>query len=123
DPISHREYYQVFALLNNADEPLLDVPTPDAARQRKTVEERIARLTAALPDKFPVDEAKKDDPRPVEVRRKEHLERKFQEWLKREQARTVRWTVLRPAAAKANLPLLTVQPDNSVFASGDQSKS
>ncbi|HEY2251691.1 MAG TPA: PSD1 and planctomycete cytochrome C domain-containing protein, partial [Planctomycetaceae bacterium] len=29
DPVSQREYYQLFALLNNADEPKLDVPTPD----------------------------------------------------------------------------------------------
>ncbi|HEY0455739.1 MAG TPA: DUF1553 domain-containing protein, partial [Verrucomicrobiae bacterium] len=36
---------------------------------------------------------------------------------------TVRWTALRPATAKSNSPLLTVQPDDSVFASGDISKS
>ncbi len=29
DPISQREYYQLFAFLNNADEPKLDVPTPE----------------------------------------------------------------------------------------------
>src|SRR5205823_180810 len=60
---------------------------------------------------------------PVEVRRKEHLERKFAEWAKRESGRTVRWTVLRPAEVKANLPHLTVLGDGSVLASGDQSKS
>jgi mono/diheme cytochrome c family protein len=29
DPISQREYYQLFAFLNNADEPKLEVPTPE----------------------------------------------------------------------------------------------
>jgi len=29
DPVSQREYYQLFAFLNNADEPKLDVPTPE----------------------------------------------------------------------------------------------
>src|SRR5262249_24106363 len=29
DPISQREYYQLFAYLNNADEPRLDVPSPE----------------------------------------------------------------------------------------------
>ncbi len=63
-----------------------------------------------------------DDDRSVAVRRKEHLERKFNEWLKAEVGRAVRWEVLRPAAAKSNLPLLTVLDDGSVLASGDQSK-
>ena len=34
-----------------------------------------------------------------------------------------RWISLRPVSAKSNLPLLTVQSDNSVFASGDISKA
>ncbi len=29
DPVSQREYYQLFAFLNNADEPKLDVPTSE----------------------------------------------------------------------------------------------
>jgi hypothetical protein len=29
DPISQREYYQLFAFLNNADEPRLEIPTPE----------------------------------------------------------------------------------------------
>jgi hypothetical protein len=33
------------------------------------------------------------------------------------------WKPLRPASAKSNLPLLTVQPDASIFASGDITKS
>ncbi len=33
------------------------------------------------------------------------------------------WTVLRPVEARANVPLLTVEPDDSVFVSGDASKN
>src|SRR5262249_39513680 len=62
------------------------------------------------------------DDRPVEVRRHEHLERKFNEWLKQEESKAVRWTVLRPVEAKSNLPLLTLLDDGSVLASGDQTK-
>src|SRR5262249_48934497 len=56
------------------------------------------------------------------VRRREHLEEKFNEWLQRESARAVKWTVLRPAEARGNVPLLTVLDDGSVLASGGQSK-
>ena len=34
----------------------------------------------------------------------------------------VRWSVLKPTKATANLPRLSVQDDGSIFASGDQSK-
>ncbi len=62
------------------------------------------------------------DGRPLEVRRREHRDRKFQAWLSAESARAVRWTRLRPASAKSNLPLLTILEDGSVLSSGDQSK-
>lgn len=63
------------------------------------------------------------DGRPLEVRRREHLERKFSDWLRQQSERSVRWTVLKPKSATSNLPLLTVLDDASVLASGDQSKS
>ena len=34
DPITHRDYYQFMALMNNADEPSMDLPTPEIAVQR-----------------------------------------------------------------------------------------
>jgi hypothetical protein len=124
DPISHREYYQFFAFLNNADEPTVDVRKPDVERRRQAVEAEVARRTAALPERFPPESVTGIfDFRPEEVRCREHLEKKFDEWRRREAARAVRWTVLRPTEVKANLPLLRVLDDASVLASGDQSKS
>ncbi len=63
------------------------------------------------------------DPRPIAERRHEAIEKKFAAWLDRESPTAVRWTMLRPTEAKSNLPLLTVLDDDSVFASGDQTKS
>jgi hypothetical protein len=63
------------------------------------------------------------DSRPIAERRREAIDRRFYEWLTRERGRSVTWKPLRPASAKSNLPLLTVQPDASVFASGDITKS
>lgn len=56
-------------------------------------------------------------------RRQNHLEARYQEWLAAESARAVPWTTLRPIRATANLPRLTVLDDDSVLASGDQTKS
>ena len=44
DPISQREYYQLFAFLNNCDEPTLDLAGPGQARER----DRLRKLSAAL---------------------------------------------------------------------------
>src|SRR5262249_49415145 len=59
---------------------------------------------------------------PIEVRRREHLEQRFNHWLQQESAHAVHWTVLRPVEARSNMPRLTVLDDGSVLASGDQTK-
>jgi len=67
--------------------------------------------------------ANDDPPRPVAEQRRELIDQGFAQWLQRERARTVHWTRLRPVEAKSNLPLLTVENDDTVFVSGDMSKS
>ena len=62
------------------------------------------------------------DSRPLELRRREHLDKKFGAWLNQAQTNAVHWRVARPTKATSNLPLLTVQDDDSVFVSGDMTK-
>lgn len=64
-----------------------------------------------------------DDGRTIADLRREHKSRRFAEWLVAEQAHAVRWNVLRPTAVAASLPVLTVEADDAVFVTGDQSKS
>ncbi len=121
DPIQHREYYAMFALLNNADEPEYDLPDAGAAERQKAKAVRAGELLAALPDKWPVEKAGSTSD--VDRTPREVAEGKFEEWLGRERARTVTWTALRPTEVKSNLPLLTVQQDASILSSGDISKT
>lgn len=44
DPISQREYYQLFAFFNNADEPNLELATPEQRRERERIRDRVAKL-------------------------------------------------------------------------------
>jgi mono/diheme cytochrome c family protein len=48
DPISQREYYQLFAFFNNCDEPALDLVPPALAKPREAVRGRIAALDQEL---------------------------------------------------------------------------
>ncbi len=114
DPLLHKEYYRLFAFLNNADEPEMEVPQAEVARRRAEIDAKVAGLIEDLPNRFPAA---------GKLGARDHLERKLDEWIEREAARTVRWKVLRPIEAKASRPLLTVQGDDSVFAGGDQGKS
>jgi Protein of unknown function (DUF1553)/Protein of unknown function (DUF1549)/Planctomycete cytochrome C len=107
DPISQREYYQFMAFMNNADEPEMEVERADLKTKRQQIEVKIKALEDALLKKLPPDE----------------FQKKFSAWLQAEREKTNRWTILRPIEAKANLPLLTIEKDDCIFASGDQTKS
>jgi hypothetical protein len=54
--------------------------------------------------------------------RSQSLQAAFQKWQKDEIPNAVRWTVLKPTTATSNLPILTIQDDDSIFASGDTAK-
>ena len=170
DPLTHREYFQLMAFMNNADEPDIDLPQADTEEQQKKNTALAAKLLAELPEKWAAKHAPKpvENPtpnpadkgagkraktdaaktagenvaaasatKPVENSEaqpqasspdskptpKPTLDEKFAEWLARERARTVQGQPLRPASAKSNMPLLTIEPDASVFRSGDISKS
>src|SRR5262249_38382433 len=56
DPLSQKEYYQLFAFFNSGDEPNLEIATPEQLRQRKQTQDRIAALEKRLKT-FDSDEA------------------------------------------------------------------
>lgn len=49
DPISHEEYYQLYAFFNNSDEPTLTLtPSPDVSAKVKKIQQEIAALQSEL---------------------------------------------------------------------------
>src|SRR6185503_15625177 len=56
DPITQTEYYGLMAFLNNADEPVMDVPDAAYLEKKRAAEEKAAKMLADLPEQFPVDE-------------------------------------------------------------------
>ena len=48
DPISQREFYQLFAFFNNADEPQLEIAPPELIQKRNANREKVKQLEAEL---------------------------------------------------------------------------
>jgi mono/diheme cytochrome c family protein len=44
DPLAQRDYYQIFAFLNNDDEPSIDVPTPEQQKKRDGITAKVREL-------------------------------------------------------------------------------
>ncbi len=59
----------------------------------------------------------------VDARRRESLDKAFAAWLVQQASTTANWRTITPVTATSNLPLLTIQPDATVFASGDITKA
>jgi len=55
DPIQHAEYYSFMALLNNAVEPTIQIPTADVTDKRKSFQEKIDHTVAEMPNRFPLE--------------------------------------------------------------------
>lgn len=53
DPISQKEYYQLFAFLNNADEVELAIEDPEITAKREAIKRDIAALEGGLENRFP----------------------------------------------------------------------
>jgi hypothetical protein len=52
DPISQKEYYQLFAFLNNDDEPSMEVPTARETPERQNIRHTIAAMEEELLAKY-----------------------------------------------------------------------
>ncbi len=102
DPITHTDYYALMALMDNADEPEIEVPEPGLEKQRMEIEKQMRDMEATAFAQ--IDESR------------------YQEWLAGQKASRIRWIALPPTSAKSNLPFLEIQPDHSIFASGDFTK-
>ncbi len=109
DPISQREYYQLMAFLNNADEPYLEIPTEAQTSQFKSNQSRAQVLLEKLKQEWPSDENAPS------------FENEFDKWWKANRS-NARWIVMQATTLKSNLPHLAQQQDGSVFASGDSAK-
>lgn len=132
DPISHTEYFQLMAFLNNSDEPSLELSDDSVEATWRKNRELAAQMLRELPKKWPLSKttADKDNgdpqdgstPRKANAEREQTVQAAFESWKANERSHHTHWQVLVPATATSNLPTLTIQDDHSIFASGDTAK-
>jgi hypothetical protein len=67
DPILHREYYQLMALLNNADEPDLELRDPQHDESQRKNADRATAILKSLEEKWPLPSTEWTNPEVVSV--------------------------------------------------------
>src|SRR5687767_8631686 len=101
DPVSQREYYQLYAFLNNDDEPFIEVPTP---KQQQRRDDLVAQVRALE------DEA---------MRNATNLAERLADWEKRVAEAGGPWTVLEPKKWHNFATKFEKERDGSLLGGGD----
>ncbi len=96
DPISHTEYYEMFAALNSFHEGCISVFTPDQTRQRDATLAAIARIEDDLRDATPDWKARVTD------------------WADDIASAQPQWTVMKPTVLPFEGEKFRVLPDGSI---------
>ncbi|MDB4393724.1 PSD1 and planctomycete cytochrome C domain-containing protein [Rhodopirellula sp.] len=133
DPITHSEYFGLFALLNNADEP--DVVVSDSQRdllvagiQRRITDAETQLIKSWLPSfqQFQKYKNGREDSaattRKADWKFKSQVALVFYEWVESLATLSREWRLLKPVSMKSSKPLLEVLPDFSIRARGDVTK-
>jgi len=103
DPITHTDYFALMGLLNNAEEPEIEIPDPGVTARREEIQRQIdAKIDAAVKT---IDEGA------------------YTSWLNSLERRSADWFVLDPLSVECdNLKLEIIEEDRSIYASGDFTK-
>ncbi len=118
DPITHTDYYALFALLNNADEPELTVEDSVNEQRREQIQAAIASMEQRLiDDHLP----SRQDHQAGRIKANE-IAASWVQWYDRQLDQSRRWQRLRLDAYESTMPKLTPLEDASILASGDVTK-
>ncbi len=134
DPITHTDYFALFALLNNADEPEWIIPSEERSARLAQATAKIESLWNELPDHWPAagpnpkttqlaGSSEPGDAVDGEKHVSKNIAERFEVWNREESKRAIDWQIARPDAVESSMPHLVVLDDGSVLASGDQTKS
>ena len=127
DPITHTDYFSLFALLNNADEPDVIVETPQrdqvVARIEAQIEDAERKLVRELlPDYREFLRYQNTIPDADDTQENGGVRKGFYDWVRTQVSQSRPWTRLAPVSMQSTKPDLRVLSDQSIRASGDVTK-
>lgn len=134
DPITHTDYYAMMALMDNADEPEMNADPAAVIAERESLYRQIEELEQQIVRQLvlnsgdsidndtaggdttgngtdPDSDSKDVDPQAA-----------FVSWQADQLAHVSDWKTVSPVQMQSTMPVLSVQPDGSVLASGDATK-
>ncbi len=125
DPITHTDYYQLFALLNGADDTEQEVADPAVAQRREQIAAEIQQAEEALVAKYltppvaaePSAAAQGDTDSSVGS-----VRTAFEQFIDNIRSQAADWQVVVPQQMTTTLPILRTLDDGSILASGDVTK-
>ncbi|MCC9608386.1 DUF1553 domain-containing protein [Blastopirellula sp. JC732] len=97
DPLTQREYYGMFAFLNNTHDAIIPTYTKSEAEQIAAIQQEIAAIETKL---------KESDP---------NWRKRMEDWEKEAQAKTIEWEVLKPGDLPFEGQKFRVLPDQSIL--------
>jgi len=101
DPLTQRDYYQIFAFLNNDDEPSIDVPTPEQQKKRDEITATVRELENKT------------------MHETTNLVERVTNWQREIADAAGAWVVLEPKEWHNFATKYEKQPDNSLLGGGD----
>lgn len=107
DPITHHDYFGLFAYFDNTIEPNYHIPNPSLVQRQKANLAQTEKLLTELPSYYP---ANKD------------LQADYQAWLATQKPNLTDWQNLRPIKLHSTTPYLTLEKNDIIFAAGDIQK-
>ena len=126
DPITHTDYYALMALLDNADEPELNADPVSVIARRENLLLEINALEQQVVDRAILagGAGKENDGQENDGQGSapSELAESFVAWQQQRLSQVSDWETVTPIALESTMPLLTLQPDGSVLASGDATK-
>jgi mono/diheme cytochrome c family protein len=107
DPLTQKEFYGLYALLNNTDELEIDLPSDDIQAKRTAIQAQIEKLKAERLASIPGG--------------KDKIRERAAEWVRSQRANAVKWMVLKPMRVTSKYDAtMDVLEDGSVLASGNK---
>lgn len=109
DPITHTEYYQLMAFLNNCDEPNIKLENSVIEQKRNAHKAKILKKEKELANNWP--KVKSSD---------KSLEKRFENWKSKTTTKSNYWTPVRPTSVTSERgTTFTIQDDLSLLAGGN----